>query len=98
MKTKLKVGEKVSIETQPHWFTLVVPIMITIIGLIIGIVIGGYGLLTGVVFIGYLIYKIIERNNNLWAVTNLRVIDEFGVFTNNTKESQLDKINNVSYS
>jgi uncharacterized membrane protein YdbT with pleckstrin-like domain len=30
-------------------------------------------------------------------VTNLRVIDEFGVFTNNTKESPLDKINNVSY-
>jgi uncharacterized membrane protein YdbT with pleckstrin-like domain len=30
-------------------------------------------------------------------VTNLRVIDEKGVLTNNSKESPLDKINNVSY-
>ena len=98
MKTKLKKDEKVIIETKPHWFTLVGPFITTLIALIIGIAIGGYWILITVVFIGYFIYKVIARNNNLWAVTNLRVIDEFGVLSNNSKESQLEKINNVSYS
>ena len=31
------------------------------------------------------------------AVTNLRIIDEFGVLTLNSKESPLNKINNVIY-
>jgi uncharacterized membrane protein YdbT with pleckstrin-like domain len=43
------------------------------------------------------LYSIAQRNNNIWAVTNLRIIDEFGVFTLNSKESPLDKINNVTY-
>ena len=30
-------------------------------------------------------------------MTNLRVIDEFGFFSHNSKESPLDKINNVTY-
>jgi uncharacterized membrane protein YdbT with pleckstrin-like domain len=49
------------------------------------------------VSVSYFIFKIIQRNNNIWAVTNLRVVDEYGVFSNNAKESPLDKINNVSY-
>ena len=36
-------------------------------------------------------------SHNLWAVTNLRVIDETGFFTRYSKESPLDKINNVEY-
>ena len=39
----------------------------------------------------------IERTNNIWAVTNWRVIDEYGFFAHNSKESPLDKINNVTY-
>jgi uncharacterized membrane protein YdbT with pleckstrin-like domain len=97
MKTKLLRDEKIIIETKPHWLTLVGPFLLMIIGSIIGIVIGNYGLLIVFIFVGYFIYKIFQRNNNLWAVTNLRVIDEYGVFSNNTKESPLDKINNVSY-
>ncbi|MCX6258453.1 MAG: PH domain-containing protein [Bacteroidia bacterium] len=103
MKTQLKKDEKVILETKPHWFTLVGPFMLVLISSVICIVIGIYsgikiyGILAALAFIAYFIYKIIQRNNNLWAVTNLRVIDEFGVFSNNTKESPLDKINNVSY-
>ncbi len=97
MKTKLKKDEKVILETKPHWFTLVGPFIIMLIGSIIGIAIGSNGFLLAILLIGYFIYKIIQRNNNLWAVTTLRVIDEYGVFSNNTKESPLDKINNVSY-
>lgn len=97
MKTKLLRDEKIIIETKPHWLTLVGPFLLMIIGSIIGIVIGNYGLLIVLIFVGHFIYKIFQRNNNLWAVTNLRVIDEYGVFSNNTKENPLDKINNVSY-
>ncbi len=97
MKTDLKKEEKVILETNPHWLTLVGPFLVLLIGSILGIVIGSYGFLVPLPFIGYFIYKIVQRNNNVWAVTNLRVIDEHGVFSNNTKESPLDKINNVSY-
>lgn len=97
MKTQLKKGERVILITKPHWFTLGVPFLIMLTGSIIGIIIGNYGLIVALILIGYFIYEIIKRNNNLWAVTNLRVIDEHGVFSNNTKESPLDKINNISY-
>jgi uncharacterized membrane protein YdbT with pleckstrin-like domain len=97
MKTQLKKDEKVILQTKPHWLTLVGPTLITLIAIILGFIIGGVGILIGIVFILYFIYKVIERNNNLWVVTNLRVIDEYGVFSNNSKESPLEKINNVSY-
>ncbi len=98
MRTQLKKDEKIILETKPHWFTLVLPFIITLIASIIGIAIGGIGILISIISVCYFIYKITERSNNIWAVTNLRVIDEFGVFSNNTKESPLEKINNVSYS
>ena len=98
MKTELKKNEKVILETQTHWFTLVGPFLLMLVGSIIGFAIGSYGILIALALIGYFIYSIIKRNNNLWIVTNIRVIDEFGVFSSNSKESPLDKINNVSYS
>ena len=97
MKTQLKKDEKIIMETKPHWLTLVGPFLLMLVCSIIGIIIGSYGLIIILVFGGYFVYKIVQRNNNLWIVSNLRVIDEYGVFSNNTKESPLDKINNVSY-
>jgi uncharacterized membrane protein YdbT with pleckstrin-like domain len=97
MKTELKSGEALMLVTRPHWFTMVFPVMVLLGALVIGIVIGGYGLF--VILAGglYFLYKAVERKNNIWAVTSMRIIDEFGVFSNNSKESPLDKINNVSY-
>ena len=97
MKTQLKKDEKVILITKPHWFTLGGPFLIMLAGSVIGILIGSYGLIVTVISIGYFIYEIIKRNNNIWVVTSLRVIDEYGVFSNNAKESPLDKINNMSY-
>ena len=82
---------------RPHWFILAWPVFFAVAGIIAAILTGSYGYLIPLIPLGYLGYKIIERNNNLWAVTNLRVIDEFGVFSHNSKESPLDKINNVTY-
>jgi uncharacterized membrane protein YdbT with pleckstrin-like domain len=97
MKTQLKKNEKVVLEIRPHWLTLFQPFLLMLVGLAIGVFIGSYAYIISIIFIGFFIYKMVERNCNLWAVTNLRVIDENGVFSNNTKESPLDKINNVSY-
>lgn len=60
-----------------------------------GIEIIGFLILIPVVI--YLIYMVLYRNSDVWIVTTLRVIDEYGVFTVNSKETPLDKINNVSY-
>jgi uncharacterized membrane protein YdbT with pleckstrin-like domain len=97
MRTDLKNDEKVVLVIRTHWLIIVWPVILTIVGAVLGILIGGYGYLIPLVLAGYTGYKLIERNNNLWAVTNLRVIDEFGVFSLNSKESPLDKINNVTY-
>ena len=97
MRTELKDNEKVFLIIRRHWLILVLPVTFTIIGLIIGSFIGGYGFIIPAIPFLYLLYRVIERNNDIWAVTDLRVIDESGVISLNSKESPLDKINNVSY-
>ena len=44
------------------------------------------------------IYRINYRRCDIWVVTSLRVIDEYGLFNHYAIESPLDKINNVSFS
>lgn len=97
MKTVLKKDEQVVLMIRPHWLVLTWPSLIAAAGIVIGSLIGSYGLLIPLVLLCFLWYKVAERNNNLWAVTNLRVIDECGVFSRNAKESPLDKINNITY-
>ncbi|HAY32855.1 MAG TPA: PH domain-containing protein [Ignavibacteria bacterium] len=98
MKTQLKKDEEVILITKPHWFKLILPVFISAIISAVCIYFGGYVLIVLILPALYLAYKIAERNNDIWIVTSLRVIDEEGVFTHNTKESPIDKINNVSYS
>ena len=102
MKTQLKNNEEVVLTIRKHWFVLFKPTLWALIFLILAVAgyyygIGIFSLVGAGVTIVWFIYWILDRNTNLWAVTNLRVIDEYGVFTNNSKETPLDKINNVSY-
>jgi len=97
MRTELKKEEHVVLVIRPHWIILVWPVIEVVIGIALGIYLGGYGYLIPLALICYLLFKVIQRNNNLWAVTNLRIIDEDGVLSVNSKESPLDKINNVTY-
>lgn len=110
MKTQLKENEELVIIIRKHWFVLLRPILGTLLLLIIAVVAavaGSYTEFANILLIGagitiaiivlWFIYRVLDRNKNLWAVTNIRVIDEYGVFTNNSKETPLDKINNISY-
>ena len=102
MKTQLKKNEKVILIIRKHWFVLLNPIFLTLFLIIFGVIgslteYGNYFLIGGGLTVLWFIYRILERNNNLWVVTNLRIIDEHGVFSNNSKETPLDKINNISY-
>jgi len=102
MKTQLKKNEKVILIIRKHWFVLLNPIFLTLFLVIFGVIgsytkYGNYFLMGAGLTVLWFIYRILERNNNLWVVTNLRIIDEHGVFSNNSKETPLDKINNISY-
>jgi len=102
MKTPLKKNEKVVLTIRKHWFVLLKPMLWTVILIIIALAgsnseFGNFFLIGAGLTIAWFIYWILDRNTNLWAVTNLRVIDEYGVFSNNSKETPLEKINNDSY-
>jgi uncharacterized membrane protein YdbT with pleckstrin-like domain len=106
MRTQLRNGEKLVLEVKRHWLVLLKPALWTGLFVILGIVllfipaiqIGAVGFFgAAIVTGGWLVYKTYNRKFDVWAVTDMRVIDENGVFSHNAKESPLDKINNVSY-
>ncbi len=102
MKTEIREHEEIKLTLRKHWFALVKPFCLSIILLLIALLgqisdYGNYFLIGGGLTILWLIYKIIERKKDIWIVTNFRVINEYGVFSFNSKESPMDKINNVSY-
>jgi uncharacterized membrane protein YdbT with pleckstrin-like domain len=109
LRTELKKGEKLLLVAKKHWLVLVRPVIFSIISIIATIiayvnagskfiVIGHILLALAIVSAFYFLYKIFDRKTNIWAVTNLRMIDEYGIISHNAKESPIDKINNVSFS
>lgn len=106
MRTTLMSGEKLILECRKHWFVLVKPILLLIffiIGTAIAFAGGGkeagqIGLLITLIPILMLIWRILDRRTDIWAVTTFRVIDEAGVLSHRAKESPLDKVNNISFS
>lgn len=104
MKTSLRKDEQFLFETRKHWFFLISPVIITLALIILSLYLyflleesNFWYLAIPVLSIIYFIFRYYTWRNDLWAVTNIRVIDESGVFSINSKESPIDKINNVSY-
>jgi len=111
MRTQLRPGEQKVLETRTHWLTVLKPFLILLLGIIV--VIFSFFLIrksndfvkvirwVSVIFLAgaalNFFYREIYRRRDIWAVTNLRVIDEKGVFSLYSKESPLEKINNLSY-
>ncbi len=99
MRTALKKDEKVLVIIRQHWLQLVLPIFAWVITsiLLVWFLPTGTALLIALVALLFPLYEYINWKYNLWAVTNLRVVDESGFFSRYSKESPLDKINNVEY-
>ncbi len=100
MRTQLKNDEKILIIIRQHWIKLALPIfawLLLAVLLILFLDKPGMVLIVVLVTAIYPLYEYINWKYNLWCVTNMRVVDESGFFTRYSKESPLDKINNVEY-
>lgn len=111
MRTKLREGEEKALETRTHWITVVKPFFTLLLAAVLFVLalflikeksaLRDIAVWTTVVLLVAAAcnfgYRELYRRRDIWAVTNLRVIDEKGVFNRYTKESPLGKINNLSY-
>jgi uncharacterized membrane protein YdbT with pleckstrin-like domain len=98
MRTVLKKDEKILIIIRQHWIKLALPILFWLVVAILLLWFAGkIGFIITLLLSLYPIYEYLNWKNNLWCVTNLRVVDESGFFSRYSKESPLDKINNVEY-
>ena len=98
MRTILKQDEKKLLIIRQHWIKLVLPFAAWLIAAVLMILFAGTtGLIITLVTALYPMYEYLNWKNNLWCVTNLRVVDESGFFSRYSKESPLEKINNVEY-
>jgi uncharacterized membrane protein YdbT with pleckstrin-like domain len=102
MRTKLKKDEQLLIIIRKHWIKLVIPFaawLLLTIALLLWLAANNPAIAFCIIVVTA-IYPAVEYLNwkyNLWAVTNMRVVDESGFFSRYSKESPLDKINNVEY-
>jgi uncharacterized membrane protein YdbT with pleckstrin-like domain len=98
MRTLLKKEENILLITRQHWIKLVLPIFVWLLIASLSIwLLETTGLIITLVAALYPMLEWLSWKNNLWCVTNLRVVDESGFFSRYSKESPLDKINNVEY-
>jgi len=97
---KEKPGEKKLIIIRQHWLKLALPFLAWfMLAVLLLVFIKNYRVDLIIILLTalYPLIEYINWKNNLWCVTNLRVVDESGFFTRYSKESPLDKINNVEY-
>ena len=99
MRTVLKKDEKILLITSQHWIKLALPFFAWILlsAILIWWLANGTAFVLVLLTALYPLFEYINWKSNLWCVTNLRVVDETGFFTRYSKESPLDKINNVEY-
>ena len=100
MRTELKKEEKLLLITRQHWIKLWMPVLAWLVLSTVLLLLIDNAAIALTVILLTAIYPLLEYVNwkyNLWAVTNMRVVDESGFFTRYSKESPLDKINNVEY-
>ncbi|HEX9902538.1 MAG TPA: PH domain-containing protein [Acidobacteriota bacterium] len=111
MRTQLRPNEQKLLETRTHWMTVTKPFLLLLLAAALFILcqffihiqgdLGGIVRWASALFLAgaalYFLYREIYRRRDIWVVTNLRIIDEKGIFTLFSKESPLEKINNLSY-
>lgn len=105
MRTQLKEGEKLIHISRKHWFVLTGPFLFFSVCTLIMILVpreGAFSSFKAIILLLtmgsciYMIYAVLERKYNIWAVTTERVIDEWGVLAKNVRETPIEKINNIT--
>jgi membrane protein YdbS with pleckstrin-like domain len=106
MRTKLQPSEAVALIVRKHWLVLMKPVLflaavllylpvrhVRILGFeaLLSYLLPYAAALSGALFL----YRYLDRRVNIWAVTNERLIDEWGILTHKSKENPLDKINDI---
>ena len=106
MRTKLQPGETVALIVRKHWLVLMKPALflaavllylpvrhVRILGFeaLLNYLLPYAAVVSGALFL----YRYLDRKVNIWAVTDKRLIDEWGVLTHKSKENPLDKINDI---
>ncbi|MEP7106880.1 MAG: PH domain-containing protein [Ferruginibacter sp.] len=100
MRTTLKKDEIILLITRQHWIRLVLPVFVWVVAAVLLLWLvepKSAGFIITLVVALYPLYEFLNYKSNLWCVTNMRVVDENGFFNRYSKESPLDKINNVEY-
>ncbi len=107
MKTKLRENETLILEVKKHWIMLTKPVFILVFCICLYFAFANQNLhnyeilFKKIILIGigcsflYFLYSFLDRKYNIWAITNQRVIEEWGIISYNTKESPIEKINNI---
>ena len=106
MRTKLQPGETVALTVRKHWIVLAQPALFFLVVLFSfpfrHVKLAGFEALLSYLFpyllamsAGLLLYRYLDRKVNIWTVTTLRLIDEWGIVTHRSKENPLDKINDI---
>lgn len=106
MRTKLQPGETVALIVRKHWLVLMKPALFVLAVLLylpvrhvkvlgfeelLNFFLPYAAVLSGALFL----YRFLDRRVNIWAVTDRRLIDEWGILTHKSKENPLDKINDI---
>jgi membrane protein YdbS with pleckstrin-like domain len=106
MRTKLQPGETVARVVRKHWLVLVKPALF-LVAVLLYVPFRHVKILGFEALLNYLLpyamslsgalflYRYLDRRVNIWAVTSLRLIDEWGILTHRSKENPLDKINDI---
>ncbi len=101
MRTALKKDEKILLIIRQHWIILALPVFAWVVLAILLMTLGWFSFSTSFLILLvaalYPLNQYINWKYNLWSVTNMRVVDESGFFSRHSKESPLDKINNVEF-
>lgn len=106
MRTTPQPGESVALILRKHWLVLVKPALFFVAVLLYlpvrHVKILGFEVLLNYAFpyvAGFsgalFLYRYLDRRVNIWAVTNNRLVDEWGILTHKSKENPLDKINDI---
>jgi membrane protein YdbS with pleckstrin-like domain len=106
MRTKLQPGETIALIVRKHWLVLMKPALF-FAGVLLYLPVRHIRILGFEALLNYLLpyaaalsgglflYRYLDRRVNIWAVTNERLIDEWGILTHKSKENPLDKINDI---